>query len=682
MYVRFRLDYTDTTLLKCVVSNAYTAMSLTTTTYSGICSVADCSLSRSISTLRTMSDPQASRYQAAVRERLRIIVEAQSQGVFNVTPYPWQTEVIIHMTLMNVPRGGVSCAPLLLVRPTGGGKSLVRDVYSIVKAGVCLTITPLLSLGADQVEKISLKSNNLLGSIASIHLDEIRAKHEQEEIVKTILAKPETSHTTTFLFSSPQALVREGSVWIGLLDKLIATRRLSMICVDEVHLFVHFGLTFRKEFTQLKTCLFNKIKIPNMTVSSNEKVCKTTVPVLFMTATCNTFVVEKLQAFTNLDLAIPANVFWPSANEMAHRHVFFDVAYTIRPLQTFQTRVGPLLKKSSFEKYIYYSNTRAAINAQVVKIAKWIDKNGFKADILTVVGSLKREQKFYHVRVFNRSNRPNIQVLKTCGENERPFNPQILAATSGAANAGLDDPEVYGVTRIDFPPSILDIKQEKGRAGRRPGATPDWNWYVLCFSLESFIVLLKRMWDTPIRESVYLTQAQLEIEIAFLLFVLPERCLQVSLEMSLANPFSVPSIAPTACGNACAYCAGTYDTLFPPLVKTGVQSVLLQVFLGPDSATTAELDKQLVELVRKFKGSNRLMFGINSDKKPEPAAVKKMFLVLLAAKIMKYTTTRDTTNVNKAVVRVYGGLAFDSTDATKLALNVDRYWARIRLKEV
>jgi hypothetical protein len=76
------------------------------------------------------------------------------------------------------------------------------------------------------------------------------------------------------------------------------------------------------------------------------------------------------------------------------------------------------------------------------------------------------------------------------------------------------------------------------------------------------------------------------------------------------------------------------------------------------------------------------MFGINSDKKPEPAAVKKMFLVLLAAKIMKYTTTRDTTNVNKAVVRVYGGLAFDSTDATKLALNVDRYWARIRLKEV
>jgi hypothetical protein len=223
-----------------------------------------------------------------------------------------------------------------------------------------------------------------------------------------------------------------------------------------------------------------------------------------MTATCNTFVVDKLQVLSHLDLAIPSNMFWPCAEEMGHCHVFFDVTYTIRPLQTFQVRVGPLLKQSSLEKYIYYLNTRAAITTQVVKIGKWVDKNGFKSDILTVVGSLKREQKFYHIRVFNRSNRPNIPILKECAEAKRPFNPQILlAATSGAANAGLDDPEVYGVTRIDFPPSILDIKQEKGRAGRRPGATPDRNWYVLCFSLESFAVLLKRMWDTPIRESIY-----------------------------------------------------------------------------------------------------------------------------------------------------------------------------------
>jgi hypothetical protein len=94
---------------------------------------------------------------------------------------------------------------------------------------------------------------------------------------------------------------------------------------------------------------------------------------------------------------------------------------------------------------------------------------------MSVVGLQMRVQKFYHVRVFLCSNLSNDDMLAVCVEADRPFNPQILAATSGAANAGLDDPEVYGVVRIDFPPSCLDIKQEKGRAGRRPDATSDSN---------------------------------------------------------------------------------------------------------------------------------------------------------------------------------------------------------------
>jgi uncharacterized protein with WD repeat len=40
-----------------------------------------------------------------------------------------------------------------------------------------------------------------------------------------------------------------------------------------------------------------------------------------------------------------------------------------------------------------------------------------------------------------------------------------------------------------------------------------------------------------------------------------------------------------------------------------------------------------------------------------------MFLLLLAAKIMKYTTTRETKDNGKTVVHVYGALAFDMTDA-------------------
>lgn len=53
-----------------------------------------------------------------------------------------------------------------------------------------------------------------------------------------------------------------------------------------------------------------------------------------------------------------------------------------------------------------------------------------------------------------------------CHEEEQPFNSHILVATYGAANAGLDDPEVHGVIRYDFPPSALDAQQENGHTGR------------------------------------------------------------------------------------------------------------------------------------------------------------------------------------------------------------------------
>ena len=50
--------------------------------------------------------------------------------------------------------------------------------------------------------------------------------------------------------------------------------------------------------------------------------------------------------------------------------------------------------------------------------------------------------------------------------------PRFLLATSGAANAGIDSSDVNGVYRLDFPPSLLDLAQGKGRAGHVPGASP------------------------------------------------------------------------------------------------------------------------------------------------------------------------------------------------------------------
>ena len=75
------------------------------------------------------------------------------------------------MTMMPIPQSGIKCGPILLVRPTGGVKSSVHDVYSLMNAGVSLTISPLLLLGADQEEKLKVKANQDFRLLSPIHID-------------------------------------------------------------------------------------------------------------------------------------------------------------------------------------------------------------------------------------------------------------------------------------------------------------------------------------------------------------------------------------------------------------------------------------------------------------------------------------------------------------------------------
>jgi hypothetical protein len=85
--------------------------------------------------------------------------------------------------------------------------------------------------------------------------------------------------------------------------------------------------------------------------------------------------------------------------------------------------------------------------------------------------------------------------------------------------------------------------------------------------------------------------------------------------------------------------------MFPQKVRHGVTSVLLQLFIGPNQLKTRPiLDKDLVHGIRNFKALNRSIFGINSDKKPEPLLVKKLILMLLGARILAVVlcgTNRD-----------------------------------------
>jgi hypothetical protein len=123
-------------------------------------------------------------------------------------------------------------------------------------------------------------------------------------------------------------------------------------------------------------------------------------------------------------------------------------------------------------------------------LGSWIDQQGFKSDIVSLTGAQMKEHRFHHINLFAAINLPNLPLLKTSNDVTQPFNPQLFTATSGAAKAGLDSQDVYGAGRAEFPPTHVDVLQEKGPTGRRPIAYAATDWYLVCLSLETYVYLL------------------------------------------------------------------------------------------------------------------------------------------------------------------------------------------------
>ena len=150
----------------------------------------------------------------------------------------------------------------LALLPTGGGKSICFQVPAMAMEGVCIVITPLISLMKDQVMHLKKIGIAAAAIFSGMHHNEIEIAYNQAAF-----------GMLKFLYVSPERLITDA--FIEALKKM----KVCLLAVDESHCISQWGYDFRPPYLKIAEI---RQYIPH-------------TPVLALTATATPQVVEDIQ---------------------------------------------------------------------------------------------------------------------------------------------------------------------------------------------------------------------------------------------------------------------------------------------------------------------------------------------------------------------------------------------------
>lgn len=118
--------------------------------------------------------------------------------------------------------------------PTGGGKSITFQVYSLSQKGICIVITPLIALMKDQVENLNNRGIKALAIHSGMSPMEIK-----------ITLDNAVWGEYKFLYVSPERLSSEH------FNERLAQMDVNLVTVDEAHCISQWGYDFRPSYLNI-----------------------------------------------------------------------------------------------------------------------------------------------------------------------------------------------------------------------------------------------------------------------------------------------------------------------------------------------------------------------------------------------------------------------------------------------
>ena len=303
-------------------------------------------------------------------------------------------------------RAAIDGRDLLLVMPTGFGKSLCYQLPALALGGTALVISPLIALMEDQAAKLTA-----LGlRVGRIHsgLDRSVARQACVDYLNGSLQ---------FLFIAPERLRVPG------FGEMLAKRKPALIAIDEAHCISQWGHDFRPDYRMIGQYL------PALRPA----------PVLALTATATPSV--QADILTQLEMVKPAKFIHGFRRDNLAIEVV-ELSMPERP-----GAICGLLANAERRPAIVYATSRKGAEMLAAELSATKTKN---ADRIPAAA--------YHAGL-DSATRDRVQTAFQAGELE------VVVATI-AFGMGIDKADIRTVIHAGLPATLEGYYQEIGRAGR------------------------------------------------------------------------------------------------------------------------------------------------------------------------------------------------------------------------